>query len=427
MNFVKLQIGCLIVALYIEGIYIWQTLSKNIKCNRMFDAIMIVIPYMIIIDGITAWTVNHLDSVPPVLNLVLHGIFFFFLVSFMPLVFLYTLNLIRGIPKNKILRTLLFVPYFVCLTVVFIFLPKLNYIIGKTTNYSMGISVYACYFSVIFYFSATFIFTITKLKTIEARKRVNIVTFMTLTLFILVLQTIFPEILISSLVPTFLLMSLYINIEDPALTRLRKYNNDTVTSFAALVESRDSSTGGHVKRTQSYVKIILDEINKNHLYREIMTRDFEDNMFNAAPMHDIGKMSTPDTILQKPGKLTDEEYEIMKLHAAKGGEIIKETFRDMEEPEFLETAYLVARYHHEKWNGKGYPEGLKETQIPFPARIMAIADVFDAVSAKRCYRDALPLDVCFKIIEDGAGSDFDPQLAQLFLNAKEKITKICRP
>lgn len=427
MNFVKLQIGCLIVALYIEGIYIWQTLSKNIKCNRMFDAIMIVIPYMIIIDGITAWTVNHLDSVPPVLNLVLHGIFFFFLVSFMPLVFLYTLNLIRGIPKNKILRTFLFVPYFVCLAVVFIFLPKLNYIIGKTTNYSMGISVYACYFSVIFYFSATFIFTITKLRTIEARKRVNIVTFMTLTLFILVLQTIFPEILISSLVPTFLLMSLYINIEDPALTRLRKYNNDTVTSFAALVESRDSSTGGHVKRTQSYVKIILDEINKNHLYPEIMTRDFEDNMFNAAPMHDIGKMSTPDTILQKPGKLTDEEYEIMKLHAAKGGEIIKETFRDLEEPEFLETAYLVARYHHEKWNGKGYPEGLKETQIPFPARIMAIADVFDAVSAKRCYRDALPLDVCFKIIEDGAGSDFDPQLAQLFLNAKEKITKICRP
>ena len=427
MNFVKLQIGCLIVALYIEGIYIWQTLSKNIKCNRMFDAIMIVIPYMIIIDGITAWTVNHLDSVPPVLNLVLHGIFFFFLASFMPLVFLYILNLIRGIPKNKILRTLLFVPYFVCLTVVFIFLPKLNYVIGKTSNYSMGISVYACYFSVIFYFSATFIFTITKLRTIEARKRVNIVTFMTLTLFILVLQAIFPEILISSLVPTFLLMSLYINIEDPALTRLRKYNNDTVTSFAALVESRDSSTGGHVKRTQSYVKIILDEINKNHLYPEIMTRDFEDNMFNAAPMHDIGKMSTPDTILQKPGKLTDEEYEIMKLHAAKGGEIIKETFRDLEEPEFLETAYLVARYHHEKWNGKGYPEGLKETQIPFPARIMAIADVFDAVSAKRCYRDALPLDVCFKIIEDGAGSDFDPQLAQLFLNAKEKITKICRP
>lgn len=427
MNFVKLQIGCLIVALYIEGIYIWQTLSKNIKCNRMFDAIMIVIPYMIIIDGITAWTVNHLDSVPPVLNLVLHGIFFFFLVSFMPLVFLYTLNLIRGIPKNKILRTLLFVPYFVCLAVVFIFLPKLNYIIGKTTNYSMGISVYACYFSVIFYFSATFIFTITKLKTIEARKRVNIVTFMTLTLFILVLQTIFPEILISSLVPTFLLMSLYINIEDPALTRLRKYNNDTVTSFAALVESRDSSTGGHVKRTQSYVKIILDEINKNHLYLEIMTRDFEDNMFNAAPMHDIGKMSTPDTILQKPGKLTDEEYEIMKLHAAKGGEIIKETFRDLEEPEFLETAYLVARYHHEKWNGKGYPEGLKETQIPFPARIMAIADVFDAVSAKRCYRDALPLDICFKIIEEGIGTDFDPQLARLFLNAKEKITKICRP
>lgn len=154
-----------------------------------------------------------------------------------------------------------------------------------------------------------------------------------------------------------------------------------------------------------------------------MTSDFKDHLLNASPIHDIGKISTPDTILQKPGKLTDEEYAIMKKHAVAGGEIIQEIFKDLDDKEFLQTAYDVARYHHERWNGKGYPEGLKETEIPFAARIMAIADVFDAISAKRCYRDAMPLETCFQIIKEGAGKDFDPELVKLFLGAKEKIAK----
>ena len=234
---------------------------------------------------------------------------------------------------------------------------------------------------------------------------------------------IFPELLISSIVPAFCIIALYINIEDPALRRLKFYNNDIVTSFATLVESRDNSTGSHVKRTRNYVKIILDEIEKAHLYSSVMTSDFKEHLLNAAPMHDIGKISTPDTILQKPGKLTDEEYAIMKKHAVAGGEIIQEIFKDLDDKEFLKTAYDVACYHHERWNGKGYPEGLKETEIPFAARIMAIADVFDAISAKRCYRDAMPLETCFQIIKEGAGKDFDPELVKLFLGAKEKIAK----
>ena len=147
-------------------------------------------------------------------------------------------------------------------------------------------------------------------------------------------------------------------------------------------------------------------------------------MLNAAPMHDIGKISTPDVILQKPGKLTPEEYEIMKQHAPRGGEIIMETFSRLDNPEFLKTAYYVARYYHEKWNGNGYPEGLDGEKIPLCARIMAIADVFDAVSAKRCYRDAMPLDQCFQIIEKGRGTDFDPDLVDVFLDAKEEIIKV---
>ena len=138
-------------------------------------------------------------------------------------------------------------------------------------------------------------------------------------------------------------------------------------------------------------------------------------------MHDIGKIGVPDQILQKPAKLTPEEFEIMKLHSSKGGEIIKETFDELDEPEYQQIAYEVARYHHEKWNGKGYPEGLREKKIPLHARIMAIADVFDAVSAKRVYRDAMPVDKCFKIIEEGVGKDFDPTLAELFLGARKDV------
>lgn len=251
-------------------------------------------------------------------------------------------------------------------------------------------------------------------------------SFLFISLLILISQIIFPEILISSLVPAFSLIALYINIEDPVLRRMKNYNSEIVTSFATLVESRDSSTGSHVKRTKSYVKIILDEIKTNNLYSSIMTKDFEDKMMNAAPMHDIGKISIPDTILQKPGKLTDEEYSVMKKHSVLGGEIIQEIFKDMDDKEFLNIAYDVTRYHHEKWNGNGYPEGLVGKEIPFSARIMAIADVFDAISAKRCYRDAMPLEKCFAIIKEGKGVDFDPVLTDLFLNAKEKVEKVCK-
>ncbi len=130
--------------------------------------------------------------------------------------------------------------------------------------------------------------------------------------------------------------------------------------------------------------------------------------------------------MQKPGKLTDEEYSVMKKHSVLGGEIIQEIFKDMDDKEFLNIAYDVTRYHHEKWNGNGYPEGLVGKEIPFSARIMAIADVFDAISAKRCYRDAMPLEKCFAIIKEGKGVDFDPVLTDLFLNAREKVEKVCK-
>ena len=428
MNFIKLQIGCLVLVLYLELIYIWQTTGKNAKvsCNPIFDALMMIIPSLIVFDGLTAWTVNHLDIVPVSLNLVFHAVFFILLSLFMLVMFLHTLSFVKGFPQKLIFRFLIFLPFIISVILILVFLPELEFIIGKKVNYSMGISVVVCYLVILLYFILIFVFTVRRIKYLEVRKRINVMSFLFISLLILISQVIFPEILISSLVPAFSLIALYINIEDPVLRRMKNYNSEIVTSFATLVESRDSSTGSHVKRTKSYVKIILDEIKTNSLYSSIMTKDFEDKMMNAAPMHDIGKISIPDTILQKPGKLTDEEYSVMKKHSVLGGEIIQEIFKDMDDKEFLNIAYDVTRYHHEKWNGNGYPEGLVGKEIPFSARIMAIADVFDAISAKRCYRDAMPLDKCFAIIKEGKGVDFDPVLTDLFLNAREKVEKVCK-
>ena len=428
MNFIKLQIGCLVLVLYLELIYIWQTTGKNAKvsCNPIFDALMMIVPSLIVFDGLTAWTVNHLDIVPVSLNLVFHAVFFILLSLFMFVMFLHTLSFIKGFPKRFIFRILIILPFIISVILILVFLPELEFIIGKKVNYSMGISVVVCYLVILLYFILIFVFTVRRIKYLEVRKRINVMSFLFISLLILISQVIFPEILISSLVPAFSLIALYINIEDPVLRRMKNYNSEIVTSFATLVESRDSSTGSHVKRTKSYVKILLDEIKTNNLYSSIMTKDFEDKMMNAAPMHDIGKISIPDTILQKPGKLTDEEYSVMKKHSVLGGEIIQEIYKDMDDKEFLNIAYDVTRYHHEKWNGNGYPEGLVGKEIPFSARIMAIADVFDAISAKRCYRDAMPLEKCFAIIKEGKGVDFDPVLTDLFLNAKEKVEKVCK-
>ena len=141
-------------------------------------------------------------------------------------------------------------------------------------------------------------------------------------------------------------------------------------------------------------------------------------------MHDIGKIGVSDAILQKPGKLTAEEYEKMKEHAPVGGKIIQETFGHLFDQEYETMAFQVARFHHEKWNGKGYPDGLKGEQIPLCARIMAVADVFDAVSSKRCYRDAMPLDACYDIIRKGRGEDFDPDVVDAFLSDTEQVERI---
>lgn len=206
-----------------------------------------------------------------------------------------------------------------------------------------------------------------------------------------------------------------------AETELKHFHKEMVMGFATLVENKDGSTGGHIKRTTTYVRLLAEELRDRGIYKEELTDEYLENLYHAAPMHDIGKIAVPDVVLQKPGKLTEEEYEIIKSHTVKGGAIIKETFGHLENELYSQMAYEVARHHHEKWNGKGYPDGLKRKEIPLCARIMAIADVFDAVSEKRCYRDAMPLEQCFEIIAEGSGQAFEPLLAEVFLEIRDKV------
>lgn len=211
--------------------------------------------------------------------------------------------------------------------------------------------------------------------------------------------------------------------QDKASKDLLDLNSDIISGFANLVENRDENTGGHIKRTSRYVELLARELMGKPGFEEI-TEDFIENLCQAAPMHDVGKIFIPDSILKKKGPLDPEEFATMKLHSTKGGEIIKASFNHVGDEKYRTMAYNVATYHHEKWNGNGYPKGLNGTDIPLCARIMAVADVFDAVSQNRCYRTAMPFEDCFNIIHKGIGTDFDPKIAEAFLKHRQQVEQI---
>ncbi len=199
--------------------------------------------------------------------------------------------------------------------------------------------------------------------------------------------------------------------------------NALIVVLADLVESRDTNTGDHIKSTAEYVELIMDEMLSEGIYKEQLTPKFISDVYQSAPLHDIGKISVSDVILNKPGKLTEEEFNIMKGHSVAGAEIIDRVIDTLPESDggYLYEARNLALYHHEKWDGSGYPYGLKGEEIPLSARIMAVADVFDALVSTRSYKKPFTFEKAISIIEESAGSHFDPLVAKAFLNAKDRI------
>lgn len=210
--------------------------------------------------------------------------------------------------------------------------------------------------------------------------------------------------------------------EDSAkyIEQVQKIQEGIIVDFADLVESRDQSTGDHIKNIASYVYATATELKEEGKYADTITDEYIYKLVRSSPLHDIGKIKISDLILNKPGKLTPEEFEIMKTHAAEGARILANSTSMAEGSEYLSEAINIAKYHHERWDGTGYPERLKGEEIPLSARIVAVADVFDALVSKRCYKDAFPIDKAIEIIKEGSGTHFDPAVAEAFIKVAKK-------
>ncbi|MBR3533672.1 MAG: HD domain-containing protein [Clostridiales bacterium] len=218
----------------------------------------------------------------------------------------------------------------------------------------------------------------------------------------------------------------YITETQRQSTQLEMLQSAMINVMANLVESRDTSTGMHIKNTAEYVRIIVEQLKKDGVYEDILTPEYMVDVVASAPLHDVGKIMVSDTILNKPGKLTDEEFEKMKIHTIEGAKIIDDVINQVGEVRsgYLYEARNMAHYHHEKWNGKGYPEGLSGEDIPLSARIMAVADVFDALVSSRCYKPAFSFEQAMDIIQKDSGTHFDPQVVKAFVEAEDRVRQV---
>ena len=202
---------------------------------------------------------------------------------------------------------------------------------------------------------------------------------------------------------------------------------DSVTfGLARLAESRDPETGEHLERVSDYCRFLAEQLARQEKYKEAITPDFIDGIFRSSPLHDIGKVGIPDVILLKPGKLTGEEFEVIKTHAAIGGKTLEdvEARLDWGESTFLTLGREIAYCHHEKWNGAGYPSGIAGERIPLAARIMALADVYDALTSKRCYKERFSHEKSRSIIVEERGQHFDPDVVDVFLVLESEFDHI---
>ena len=208
------------------------------------------------------------------------------------------------------------------------------------------------------------------------------------------------------------------------LSRLERAQQVTIFSMARLAESRDTETGEHLERMRLYAREVACEIVRHPKYKDVVPAGMPAQIFRSSPLHDIGKVGIPDQILLKPGKLSEEEFDIMKTHATIGGETLRAADIEAGGDSFLAMGRDIAYFHHEKWDGSGYPHGMAGEEIPLPARIVAVADVYDALTSKRPYKKAFSHEKSIEIIQEGRGSHFDPDILDAFLASEENIVKI---
>ena len=205
-----------------------------------------------------------------------------------------------------------------------------------------------------------------------------------------------------------------------------KMQTGLINTMADMVENRDSDTGAHVQKTAEYVRIILEGLMRKGYYSGKLTPKFINDAVMSAPLHDVGKINIPDAVLNKPGKLTDEEFEIMKTHTTAGKMIMEKAIETVQGESYLKEARNMAAYHHERWDGKGYPEKLSGEVIPLSARVMAVADVFDALTSARIYKPPFKMEKALAILQEGSGTQFDPKCVEVFMDSLPEVKRVLR-
>lgn len=220
--------------------------------------------------------------------------------------------------------------------------------------------------------------------------------------------------------------NVYLETEVAKRTReLSAVQDVTIMAMASLAETRDSDTGNHIRRTQYYLKAMCQKLQNHPRFSDFLTDSTIETLFKSAPLHDIGKVGIPDRILLKPGKFTPDEYEIMKSHTTLGRDAIARAEEQLNmKVDFLNFAKEIAYYHQEKWDGSGYPTGAKGDDIPISARLMAVADVYDALISRRVYKEGMSHDKAVGIIVEGKGSHFDPDMVDAFVGLQEEFKAI---
>ncbi|MDR0301987.1 MAG: response regulator [Treponema sp.] len=205
---------------------------------------------------------------------------------------------------------------------------------------------------------------------------------------------------------------------------LQRLKNSMVSVMAEMLESRDKTTGGHIERTTEYLRLLINAMIERNVYKDELSGWDIELAVSSARLHDVGKIAVSDLILNKPSNLTKEEFEIMKIHAAEGERIIDKIISQAGDEDFLHFAKLFASYHHERWDGNGYPHGLRGEEIPLQGRIMAIVDVYDALSSERPYKPALNNEQVVNIIMESKGKQFDPMITDVFFEIKDSFVKV---
>ncbi len=197
-----------------------------------------------------------------------------------------------------------------------------------------------------------------------------------------------------------------------------------IFALSKLAESRDPETGEHLERMREYCRILCEQLRKTEKYADIVDEHFIASMYSASPLHDIGKVGVPDRILLKPGKLTKEEFEIIKQHTVLGASTLRAVRAEFPHIDIVQFGIELAEGHHERWDGTGYPNKVAGEAIPLSARILSVGDVYDAITSKRCYKDAVPHEKCAAIIREESGSQFDPDIVEAFVAAEAHFVEV---